>query len=184
MTLSSFGELAAKLMTAEADMKLAQEAAVEKACQMVEKWAKKAIGQYLPGYNWAQLKEATQEERVRLGYSANEPLLRTGELRDSIGHFVEREGAEVIGYVGTNDPVAKYHEYGTSRMPPRSFLGASMMAQERAIVEMTGHLFAAAMQGGPNFREMREMVSMLRELGRELKKVADEFLDTDDEETR
>ena len=88
----------------------------------------------------------------------------------------------MIGYVGTNDPVAKYHEYGTSRMPPRSFLGASLMAQERAIVEMTGRLFAAAlMQGGPNYRELREMVQILRELGREIKKAADEFLDDNDE---
>ena len=40
---------AAHCLTMEADIRLAEEAAMEKACQMVEKAAKRAIGKYLPG---------------------------------------------------------------------------------------------------------------------------------------
>lgn len=187
MSVFTLAGFAAHCATMEADMRLAQEAAVLKACQMVEKWAKKAIGQYLPGYNWEQLKEATQQERKRLGFTPNDPLLRTGELRASIGHYVERVGLnEVVGYVGSTSKIAAYMELGTRHIPPRSFLAASAMAQERAIHEMTGRLvMGAILQGGPNFRELREIVHILREMGREIKKAADELLDDpDDSEKR
>ena len=50
---------------------------------------------------------------------------------------------------------------------------------------MTERLVVAAlMQGGPNYRELREIIHILREMGREIKKAADEFLDTDDSEMR
>ncbi len=56
------------------------------------------------------------------------------------------------------------------------------MAQERAIVEMTARLVAGAMiQGGPGYRELREIIHILREMGREIKKAADEFLDDREE---
>ncbi len=108
---------AAHCLTMEADIKLAEEAAMERACQMVEKAAKRAIGKYLPGYNWPELAAATQEERVRLGFDANKPLLRTGELRDSISHVVGYEGKELVGYVGSTSKIALYQEMGTSQDP-------------------------------------------------------------------
>lgn len=42
-------DFAAHLLTMDADIKSAEEAAMERACRMVGKRAKKAIGQYLPG---------------------------------------------------------------------------------------------------------------------------------------
>ena len=104
--------MAAHLLTMEADVRLAQEVAIERACRMVEKAAKRAIGKYLPGYNWEQLAQATQKERVRLGFTRNKPLLRTGDLKDSISHYTEREGNEVVGYVGSPLTVALYQEMG------------------------------------------------------------------------
>jgi hypothetical protein len=72
-------------------------------------------------YDWPQLAESTQRERERLGFAANEPLLRTGDLRESIEYTVlPREAAVEIG---SNDKIAVYQELGTSRIPPRSFLG-------------------------------------------------------------
>ena len=134
MTLSSFAQLAARLATADADMKLAKEAILEKACQLIEDEAKAAIGTY--NYEWSQLAESTQEQRVALGYPANEPLLRTGELRDFIGHIVEGD----VGYVGTNDPVAPWQEFGTSRIPPRPFLGGALAAKGPEIEKMAGRM--------------------------------------------
>lgn len=46
------------------------------------------------------------------------PWLRSGALRDSIGHTTA--GAEAV--VGSRDPVAVYQECGTHRDPPRPFL--------------------------------------------------------------
>ena len=173
---------AAHCLTMEADVKLAQEAAMEKACMMVEKAAKKAIGKYLPGYNWPELAAATQEERVRLGFSRNKPLLRTGDLRDSISHVVGYEGKELVGYVGSPLKIALYQEMGTGRIPPRPFLSASLMAQERAIVDLFGRMVVGALErGGPNYREMREMLHILHRLGHEIKEAAEKFLDDDDD---
>jgi hypothetical protein len=44
---SSLGGFAAHLLTIEADLELTKEVCVEKACRMVEKEAKRAIGSYL-----------------------------------------------------------------------------------------------------------------------------------------
>jgi hypothetical protein len=32
-------------------------------------------------------------------------------------------GADIFGYVGSNNPIAAYQEFGTKTIPPRSFLG-------------------------------------------------------------
>lgn len=65
------------------------------------------------------LAESTQAERERLGYPANEPLVRTGELRDSLK--VEAEGP--IAVVGSELEMMAWHEFGTSRTPSRPVLG-------------------------------------------------------------
>ena len=105
---------------------IAKHHALEKACEVVEKEAKEVIGTYQ--YNWPQLAESTQEKRVKEGFSANDPLLRTGEMRDSIEHNVHGD----TGYVGSNNDKAVFQELGTSRgIPPRSFLmGAAMHKKE------------------------------------------------------
>jgi hypothetical protein len=104
---------------------------LEKAAKMVEDEAKDAIGTYR--YGWPQLAESTQEDRVRQGYSANEPLLRAGDLRDSIEHVVVHH--ESAAYVGSNNPIAVYQELGTVDIPPRSFLGGAARAKEHEIHE-------------------------------------------------
>jgi phage gpG-like protein len=100
---------------------------VEKA---FEKEAKAAIGTYR--FDWPAL----QPETIARITTGDSPLLETGELQASIGHVSGREGGEAVGYVGTNDPVAKYHELGTRTIPPRSFLGEAAMRKEHKIHEM------------------------------------------------
>lgn len=114
-----------------------QREALEKACQIVEDEAKRVIGSY--DYGWQQLAPSTQAERVRLGYPANEPLLRSGDLRDSISHYLE--GADLVpheisGYVGSPSKIALYQELGTSRIPPRSYLGGAARAKEMEVHEL------------------------------------------------
>jgi hypothetical protein len=95
-------EFAAHLLSIEADMKFAQEIILERACKMIEKAAKHAIGTY--EFNWPQLAADTQAERARLG-PPNEPLLRRGDLKNSISHYVDK--AEPAGYVGSTSEIAK-----------------------------------------------------------------------------
>ena len=173
---ASLGDLAAHLLTVKADLKLAEEVCVEKACRMIEKEAKRVIGTY--DYDWERLKPETVARKAR----GDTPLLETGELRRSIEHVVEREGTEVVGYVGTNDPVAQYHELGTSAIPPRSFLGEAAMRKEDKIHTMIVRTIAATFdRGGPHYRELRELFHILHMLYHEGKKLADELLDEDEE---
>jgi hypothetical protein len=109
-------------------------------------------------------------------------LLETGELQKSIGHVVGREGGEVVGYVGTNDPIAKYHELGTRTIPPRSFLGEAAMRKEHKIHEMMERTVAATLdRGGPRYREMMELFHVLHGAYEGVKKLADEFIDEDEQ---
>lgn len=97
---------------------------------VAERKAKEMIGEYQPG--WAPLAEATVEDKVQKGYAPpDNPLLREGDMRESIGHAV-LFGAEfgmAMLVVGSPSPVALWQELGTSRIPPRPFLG-------RAIIEI------------------------------------------------
>lgn len=112
----------------------AKAAALEKAAKIIEKEAKRVIGTY--DYEWPQLAERTQEERARLGFSENEPLLRTGELRDSISTNIVKRGEEAT--IGSSLKRAIYQELGTATIPPRSFLVQAAVHKEKEIYEKTG----------------------------------------------
>jgi phage gpG-like protein len=174
-TFNSLGAFAAHLLTIEADLEITKEVCVEKACRMIEKEAKRAIGTYR--FDWTPLKPETVARKA----GGDTPLLETGELQKSIGHVVGREGGEVVGYVGTNDPVAKYHELGTRTIPPRSFLGEAAMRQEHKIYRMMERTVAATLdRGGARYREMMELFHVLHMAYEETKKLADEFIDEDE----
>jgi phage gpG-like protein len=177
MKFSSLGAFAAHLLTIEADLRLTEEVCIEKACRMVEKEAKAAIGTYR--FDWEPLKPETIAHKAR----GDTPLLETGELKESIEHTVGREGGEVVGYVGTNDPLAKYHELGTRTIPPRSFLGEAAMRKEHKIHEMMERTVAATFdRGGPHYRELRELFHVLHAVYEKGKQLAEELVHDDDEQ--
>lgn len=121
----------------------ANAAILEEAATRVENEAKRVIGTY--DYGWPQLALSTQLQREQQGYNANDPLLRTGELRDSIQHYVDEDRG--VAYVGSNNPIAAYQELGTATIPPRSFLGGAARAKQAEIVEMTGAAMYRVMVG-------------------------------------
>jgi hypothetical protein len=98
--------------------------------------------------------------------------------------LIENMGRKCVAnvYVGTNDPIAKYHELGTRTIPPRSFLGEAAMRQEHKIHEMMERTIAATFdRGGPHYRELRELFHVLHMAYEEGKKLADELLDEDEQ---
>lgn len=131
----SFAQLGSALAVAAVQVEHSAATSMGKACQLLEDSAKHAIGTY--EFDWPQLADATQEQRVSLGFSANEPLLRTGELKNSIEHKVSSDGKD--GWVGTDVPYAKYHEFGTSKIPARPFLGGALAQNEEKIKDIFGH---------------------------------------------
>jgi hypothetical protein len=68
----------------------------------------------------APLAQSTLDQKVRKGYAYPEsPLYATGELRDSFEEDVRATPFGARAAAGTEDPVALYHELGTTRMPAR-----------------------------------------------------------------
>jgi hypothetical protein len=136
---------------------------LEKACVMVEKEAKDVIGTYQ--YDWPQLAESTQEQRAHLGYAANEPLLREGDMRASIEHIVVPH--EHCGYVGSNSKIAVYQELGTHKIPPHSFLAAAAMHKEHEIHKLMGRAMAGViMRGGRYYHELKAIFEALHQFGK------------------
>jgi hypothetical protein len=137
---SSFGDLAAYLRRVARAVPRETEAALHRIGNRVETVAKGKIGHYqegiFPGEGadpfpaWAELAPSTIDEKTRLGYAPpDNPLLRRGELRDSIGHEVGGTYTAERVTLGSTSPIMPYHEHGTDKMPPRPVIGAAM-AQE------------------------------------------------------
>jgi hypothetical protein len=100
--------------------------------------AKDKIGDYQgeagPFAAWAPLKDATRADRLRAGYSEDDPLLRSGELRDSIEYVVVPP--EVV--IGSPLDIALWQEMGTATIPPRSFLGGAAFELTPALLAESG----------------------------------------------
>jgi hypothetical protein len=102
------------------------------------------------------------------------PLLETGELRDSIGRHAEGNDGEV----GSNNDKAVWHELGTSKIPPRSFLVGAAQHMEGQIHKMAAKAVHSVLRGeGLHSAEMRELIHLLRHVGHELKEMADDLLE-------
>lgn len=131
---AGFGEFADYLLSLNAVQTVAVARALDESAALIEKDAKAEIGTYQeavgPFPAWAPLAPSTVADRVRQGYAPDEPLLREGDLRDSITH--ETRGLDAV--VGSNSDIAVYQELGTEHIPPRPFLGPAAVHDERAVV--------------------------------------------------
>jgi hypothetical protein len=149
-SFEAFAEHLAKVVFAEHEAKLM---AMDKATKIVQKEAKAEIGVYqdaigdIPG--WAELADSTKADRVRLGYSENDPGLRSGATRDSVQRTV-KEGdvlGEVAGFVGSDMDEMVWFELGTSKQPPRSVLAGSAMRKEDDLHKLIGEAVYTALIG-------------------------------------
>jgi len=79
------------------------------------------------------LAASTQERRIKMGYTADRTLYASGVLHKSIGweHVSLRKTV-----VASSDEKAIYHEFGTSRIPRRSFLASTVAAEEAELFEI------------------------------------------------
>lgn len=169
--MMSILEFVAKTKAIEHDMHALGPAIVARACQLVCAEAKRVLGK---GYeNWPPLAPQTLARKIGPG-----PLLETAELRASI----EWHSHGLEGQVGSNNDKAVWHELGTGRIPPRSFLAGAAMEMEGKIHRMAAKAVVAVMMGkGLHGSEMAELIHLLRHLGRELKHTAAEIFDDTEE---
>lgn len=157
--MASFAEHLLKIAAAE---ELAIKRAVSHCAHIVEKEAKAEIGHYQeqagPFIAWQELSENTLHGgyangihypgKIELGYATEDehnPLLREGEMRDSIGTTISADGMEA--QIGSNSDIALWQELGTEHIPPRSFLGGAMARKTDEILKILGEEVVTALVG-------------------------------------
>lgn len=156
---TSLGQFAAHLAKLSAVGPEVVNLAADKCGKVVEESAKAEIGnpwmygrQFGDFPQWEPLADSTEAEKARKGYPADAPLLRTGEMRDSISHTAE--GGKVV--VGAEDEKMVYHEFGTEHIPPRPVLGPALyMNQNRILIGLAR--VSASWVGGLSWK--REPIS-------------------------
>lgn len=145
--ITNLAQMAAHLALNDARVVIGLHAALEKAAKRVEKRAKGKLGNYQNGNGmhdaWPELAESTKVDRVRKGFTENDPLLRTGGLRDSIKH--QTKGLTAV--IGTDSDVAVWQELGTAKIPPRPFLGAALYEELDNIKKIVGHATVSGIVG-------------------------------------
>lgn len=148
--LLGFAAHLGKLIVAEV---VETEVMLTEAAKVVQKEAKAEIGTYQsasgPFAAWAELADSTKSDRVAKGFTENDPLLRTGEMRDSIEYTVAGREA----HIGSDNDKAVWQELGTDRIPPRSFLGGAAFRKGPEIAHAIGaetfaYLCGAGVHGG------------------------------------
>lgn len=86
--------------------------------------AKAVIGHELD--QWPPLAASTIAEKQRLGYvnqiSPTDPLLRTGDMRESVDAAAEATSYGAKGVIGSRLKEALWQELGTAKIPSRPFL--------------------------------------------------------------
>jgi hypothetical protein len=144
---SSFGAFADHLLTLVVAETAAMRSGLELIGQHVEKTSQEEIGHYQSGIGpfteWQALADSTEAEKSRLGFPSGAPLLRTGDLRDSIGHEVD--GLSAV--IGSTSDVMVYQEMGTPSIPPRAVLGPAVLRNEEPIRAILGAAVISGMLG-------------------------------------
>lgn len=140
-------EAAFEMLEAEVRIRVLAHEALERVAVKVEKTAKDEIGIYQeaigPFPAWPELADATKEDRLAKGFSENDPLLRTGELRDSIQHTT----GELETQIGSDSDIMIYQELGTARIPPRPVLGPAAERNHDVIMAELGGAVVAGLIG-------------------------------------
>lgn len=145
---NSLAAFATHLAQAAAAPAIALQHGLEAVADKVEKTAQAEIGTYQPAVGpfgaWQQLADATKADRLAQGYTENDPLLRSGELRTSYEHQVW--GYEAI--IGSKSDIALWQELGTSRgIPPRPVLGPAVIHNHAYIMKVLGGAAVAGLMG-------------------------------------
>lgn len=136
--LGSLGEMAIALIEADIVVREAQHKGLVRIGEAIERTAKADIGHYQtatgPFPEWPELADSTKEDRIKQGYSENDPLERSGDFKETFDH--ETSALETV--IGTPDERGPWFEFGTSKMPARPVLGPAAFRNKDKIAEIIG----------------------------------------------
>lgn len=131
---------------------------VKDGAELIRDTTKEQIGHYLEGPEeglpTAPLADATIDDRIRKGFTPDDPGLRTGEMRDSYGARVSNEGLRVEASIGSDDEKAVWFELGTvrngaSHQPPRPELAVAASRTERNVARGVAKAVVRVLEGRP-----------------------------------
>jgi hypothetical protein len=98
------------------------------------------------------LADSTQAQRVKLGFTPNDPLYRNGELMNSIDYKVEPNKLQV----GSANPIMEWQEFGTATIPPRPVLGAAMYESVEVIKKALGVMMVNWLTGEKKINKVKK----------------------------
>ena len=153
-SFGSLGAFAVHLAARHIEIRRELERGLDHALERIEETARSEFGTYQPAAGefaaWAPLADATQEQREALGYTPNDPLLRTGDLMNAVEREIDKAGLE--GAVGVREgqlgTVMLAQEVGTSRIPPRPVLGPAAYRNVALVKRLAGAAVIAGIIGG------------------------------------
>jgi hypothetical protein len=99
---------------------------------------------------WESLADSTVLERDRLGYPADEPLLRAGDLQQAITTWPGSGPREWMVGIPPGDPnqaAGMAAELGTQHEPQRAFLGPAVIEAGQDITGYARDMVAAVVKG-------------------------------------
>lgn len=149
--MKEFGDLASfaahlGAMATVVDRNLHQ--GLKKVAVVIETRAEAKFGDYQSGVGpfsaWAPLAESTKAERVASGFTPDDPLLRSGSLRDSVEHQV----SHLEAIIGSPDERMAWQELGTDKIPPRPVLGPAAVESRREIERIVAGAAVSGLLGG------------------------------------
>jgi hypothetical protein len=157
MKLDSLGALAEILEARSADAIVATRRALKEGAELVKAEARDEIGHYQSARGdtpaWAPLSPATQEDRAAKGFTPDDPLERTGQLRDSIEVRPVDDDAMLVGvFDPAMVPIAAAMEYGHHNVRankfvgPRSFIRGAAFEKAEEVGALIGDAFIASMK--------------------------------------
>jgi|SRR5450830_198167 len=145
---SSISGMIAHLALMDAHTTLALHHGLKQCAVAIEKTADSEFGVYQGEVGafagWAPLADATQAARVALGYTPDDPLLRSGELQRSVTH--EIDGLEAV--IGSDSDIMVWQELGTDKIPPRAVLGPAAIRNKELITRTLGRAVAEGLLYG------------------------------------
>ena len=125
----NLSQLGTALGLAAVEMERAQSEAMKEVCETLLTSCREAIGNDAYIFGWPRLAEATIEKK---GFER--PLYEKGELQESYGYNMDADGREA--YVGSDNPKAVWHEWGTGGphpVPPRPVLGGALDQKGKSV---------------------------------------------------
>jgi HK97 gp10 family phage protein len=145
---TGLAEFALHLAERQVAVRAAAHRGLKRAALLVEREAKAEIGHYQdatgPFPAWAPLAQSTEASKAAKGYPEGAPLLATGEMRENISHEIDGNEAAI----GSPDEKMVYHEFGTSKMPPRPVFGPAVFRNQERIQRILGAALVSGLIDG------------------------------------